>query len=64
MTDLNRLKELGFDVRDANEEQLAVLEALSDDEVALLLDIKRRLDDAGDDDVEGHALGDGGALCW
>ncbi|HWH01736.1 MAG TPA: aroma-sacti cluster domain-containing protein [Pilimelia sp.] len=38
-----------------------MLESLSDAELALLVEIRRRLDDG--DDVEGHAV-DGGGLVW
>ncbi|ETK37748.1 aroma-sacti cluster domain-containing protein [Microbispora sp. ATCC PTA-5024] len=61
MTNSDRLAELGFALEWANEEQLAVLESLTDEEVALLTDIKVRLDEVADD-VEGHM--DGGGFCW
>ncbi|MFI6603924.1 aroma-sacti cluster domain-containing protein [Nonomuraea sp. NPDC050536] len=61
MADLSRLEELGFELHLANDEQLAVMESLTDEEIALLADIKQRLEEAGDD-LEGHM--DGGGLCW
>ena len=62
MADLNRLIDLGFDVSYATEEQLAVMTSLTDEEVTLLVDVKRRLDEAGAD-VEAHGI-EGGALLW
>ncbi len=43
------------------DEQLAILESLSDAEMELLVRIKRRLDEAGGD-VEGHNLEAGGVV--
>ncbi|WP_037607083.1 aroma-sacti cluster domain-containing protein [Streptacidiphilus rugosus] len=62
MADLDRLIGLGFDLAYATEEQLTVLTSLSDQEIALLVDVKRRLDEAGAD-VEAHGI-EGGALLW
>ncbi|MEU9129635.1 aroma-sacti cluster domain-containing protein [Kitasatospora sp. NPDC048540] len=62
MADPHRLTELGFDLDYASDEQLAVLDALTEEEIQLLLDVKRRLDAAGAD-VEGHGI-EGGALLW
>lgn len=62
MTSQSRLEQLGFNVQSATKEQLAVIESLSDAEMDLLLKIKTRFDDAGDD-VEGHGL-DGGGVVW
>ncbi|MET7333175.1 aroma-sacti cluster domain-containing protein [Nonomuraea sp. NPDC005650] len=61
MADRLSLEALGFDLELATPEQRAVLESLTDDEIVLLADIKRRLEDA-DDDVEGHM--EGGGFCW
>ena len=62
MADLDRLTGLGLDVDYATEEQLAVLASLSEEELALLVQVKRRLDEAGSD-VEAHGI-EGGALLW
>ena len=62
MAEIARLRELGFDFHDATDEQIAVVESLTEEEIALLLSVKRRLDEAGPD-VEGHQV-EGGALCW
>lgn len=62
MADLDRLTRLGFDVEFASEDQLAVLASLSEEEITLLADVKRRLDEAGAD-VEAHGI-EGGALLW
>ncbi len=61
MADLDRLLDLGFDLAEASDDQLAVLTALTDDEVELLARVKSRLDAAADD-VEGHL--EGGGFCW
>lgn len=61
MSDTSRFNELGFDPRYLTPEQRAVIEELTDDEVALLQRIKSRLDSAGD--VEGHNM-DGGGVLW
>ncbi|HZN16631.1 MAG TPA: aroma-sacti cluster domain-containing protein [Micromonosporaceae bacterium] len=62
MTYQSRLAQLGMDLQYATEEQAAVIESLSDEELDLLLKIKRRLDDAGGD-VEGHSM-EGGGVVW
>jgi hypothetical protein len=59
--DRTELEQRGFDLGFATEEQIAVIESLSNEEVVLLLDIRRRLDDAAGD-VEGHI--EGGGFCW
>jgi hypothetical protein len=58
----SRLERLGFDTSFATDEQLAVVESLSDAEIALLVKIKDRLDDAAGD-VEAHSL-EAGGLVW
>jgi hypothetical protein len=62
MADLDRLISLGFDLSCATDEQLGVLTSLSEQEITLLVDVKRRLDEAGAD-VEAHGI-EGGALLW
>jgi hypothetical protein len=59
---LERLRAAGFTIDALSAEQLQVLSALTANELHLLEDIKRRLDEAGPD-VQAHA-GDiaGGAL--
>jgi hypothetical protein len=59
--DRTRLEQLGFDLGPATDEQVAVIESLSDEEITLLVDIKRRMDEAAGD-VEGHM--EGGGFCW
>jgi len=57
-----RLEQLGFHIDLATEEQLAVVDSLTDDEIRLLVKIKNRLDEAVGD-VEGHIL-DVGGVVW
>lgn len=61
MTDLARLERLGFDVHSATPEQLAAIGSLTDDELAVLIKIKERFEDAGGD-VEGHSVEAGGVV--
>ncbi|MFE0465108.1 aroma-sacti cluster domain-containing protein [Kitasatospora sp. NPDC058965] len=62
MTDiLSRLGAAGFAVDALTEEQREVLLGLSPHELALLIDIKTRLDEVGPE-VEAHAEIAGGAL--
>lgn len=58
---LRRLEEAGFALDALTEEQQEVLEALSPQELSLLLDIKSRLDEVGPE-VQAHAEIAGGAL--
>jgi hypothetical protein len=58
---LTALRTAGFPVDDLTDEQRTVLAGLSAEEVALLLDIKRRLDLAAPD-VEAHNVIAGAAL--
>jgi hypothetical protein len=58
---LDTLEAHGFGVRDLTEEQQQVLRELSEDEVALLLGIKERLDEVGPE-VQAHSEIAGGAL--
>lgn len=65
MTNTNRLESAGFTLSRMPEEQKAVLEGLTDDEVSVLTSIKQRLD-ATSPDVEGHAAraSDDGYVFW
>ncbi|MBV1850640.1 aroma-sacti cluster domain-containing protein [Catellatospora tritici] len=58
----SRLDRLGFDTQFASDEQIAVVDSLSDAEIELLVKIKHKLDDAAGD-VEGHSL-DAGGVVW
>jgi hypothetical protein len=58
---LARLTEAGFNLDAFPEEQLEVLLGLDAHELAILLDIKRRLDEVGPD-VQAHSEIAGGAL--
>ncbi|MGW4383223.1 aroma-sacti cluster domain-containing protein [Kitasatospora sp. NPDC004531] len=51
----------GFDLSGLTEEQRAVLRGLTDQELALLVDLASRLEEAGPE-VQGHAEVAGGAL--
>lgn len=62
MGQLSRLELLGFNTWFASDEQIAVIESLSDAEIELLASIKRRFEDA-EGDVEGHSM-DGGGIVW
>lgn len=58
---LARLEADGFPVTQLTAEERAVLSGLTSDELALLLDIKARLDEAGPE-VRAHSEIAGGAL--
>ncbi|MFJ1792115.1 aroma-sacti cluster domain-containing protein [Kitasatospora griseola] len=58
---LAALTAAGFDLSGLTEEQHAVLGSLTDQELALLTDLKGRLEEAGPE-VQGHAEVAGGAL--
>ncbi|GAA4666459.1 hypothetical protein GCM10023347_18820 [Streptomyces chumphonensis] len=58
---LGELRAQGFDVAALTEDQRTLIHGLSVDELALLLDIKARLEDAGDE-VHAHSEIAGGAL--
>ncbi len=58
---LTRLEAAGFAVEALTDEQQDVLRDLGPDEVALLLDIKTRLDEVGPE-VQAHSEIAGGAL--
>ncbi|GGQ88005.1 aroma-sacti cluster domain-containing protein [Kitasatospora griseola] len=58
---LAALTAAGFDLSGLTEEQHAVLRSLTDQELALLADLKGRLEEAGPE-VQGHAEVAGGAL--
>ncbi len=62
MSRYSRLEQLGFDTHSITEEQIAVIDSLSDAEIQLLVKIKNKLDDAGGD-VEGHSV-DSGGVVW
>ena len=64
MTDTTRLESAGISVSRMPDEQRAVLEGLTDDEVRVLTSIKQRLD--ATTDVEGHAArrSDDGYVFW
>ena len=62
MTNRSRLEQMGFDLQFATEDEITLIETLSDAEIALLAKIKSRLNDAAGD-VEGHAL-EGGGIVW
>ncbi|MFI7702069.1 aroma-sacti cluster domain-containing protein [Nonomuraea sp. NPDC049480] len=61
MASLEQLEAAGFDVTNATDEQRAVLEALTDEELQVLVSVRDRLEEAAD--VEGHAYPSGG-WCW
>ncbi|WP_042426601.1 aroma-sacti cluster domain-containing protein [Streptacidiphilus anmyonensis] len=58
---LTALEAAGFGIHALTEEQHAVLRSLTGEELAVLLDIKGRLDDVGPE-VQAHADVAGGAL--
>jgi hypothetical protein len=60
-TTLDRLETAGFAVDALNDEQREVLGALTPEELAVLLDIKGRLDEVGPE-VQAHSDIAGGAL--
>ncbi|MFE9452204.1 aroma-sacti cluster domain-containing protein [Streptomyces sp. NPDC006739] len=60
-TPLDRLYRAGFAVDALTTEQRAVLDSLSPDELAVLVDIKARLDEVGPE-VQAHSEIAGGAL--
>jgi hypothetical protein len=62
MNDPSRLTRLGIDLAGLPDDQLALLDSLTDDELTLLVAIKRKADDALGD-VEGHGL-EGGGVVW
>ena len=53
MDPLERLRVAGFDLSMFDDEQLALLAALSEDELSVLLDIKERIGDV-QPEVEAH----------
>ena len=57
-----RLELLGFTPHHLSEEQISIIESLSDDEIELLVRIKYKLDSVAGD-VEGHSL-EAGGLVW
>lgn len=61
MTQHSRLERLGFSPQYLTEEQLELIESLSDAEIELLAKIRQKLDDAAD--VQGHNL-EGGGVVW
>lgn len=61
MASLEQLEAAGFDVTNATDEQRAVLEALTDEELQVLVSVRDRLEETAD--VEGHAYPSGG-WCW
>ena len=65
MTDTTRLEGAGITLSRMGDEQKAVLEGLTDEEVKVLTSIKQRLD-ATTADVEGHAARntDDGYVFW
>jgi hypothetical protein len=56
-----RLQQAGFPMLELTEAQLAVFGALSAEEVALLIDIRERLDLSGDE-VQAHGLAAGAGI--
>lgn len=62
MTGPSRIELLGFDIRHATPEQIAAVESLTDEEMTLLVKIKRRFDESGAD-VEGH-IAEAGGVVW
>ena len=65
MTDAwNQLEAAGFPVDRIPDAQKNVLSSLSDDEVRVLTDVKRRLDDATDVEAHQMARGDTGYVFW
>jgi hypothetical protein len=58
---LARLAEAGFSVSTTTRAQRDVLASLSDEEIGLLMDVKRRIE-AVSGDVEGHATVQPGVL--
>lgn len=62
MNNRSRLTRLGIDLGSLPEDQLQLLDSLSDEELTLLAAIKRKADDAAGD-VEGHGL-EGGGVVW
>jgi len=62
MANLSALEAVGLNVAALPSQQLAVFEAMSDEEIRIVADLKQRLDST--EDVEGHAAGDSGGLFW
>lgn len=60
---LERLAAYGFPLDDLPAEQREVLKELSDEEVAVLLDVRMRLDEAGPD-VVAHQMNAVGGLMF
>ena len=56
-----RLVQAGFPLLDMTAEQRAVLNALSDEEITLLIEVKARLDAAGSE-VEAHGMSAGAGI--
>jgi hypothetical protein len=63
MSHIERLEAAGIHLAALSEEQRRVLAGLSAEELDVLVDVKRRLDDA-DGDVEGHQFGESGGAYW
>jgi hypothetical protein len=59
---LSRLGEAGFPIAPGDEHQRTAIESLTEEEVAVLLSVRERIEAAGPD-VEGHARSVGG-YCW
>jgi phosphoglycolate phosphatase-like HAD superfamily hydrolase len=60
---LRRLSGAGVDLGAVTEAQREVLEALSDQEADVLVDVLRRLEEAGPD-VTAHSAGASGGAFW
>jgi hypothetical protein len=59
----SRLERLGMPAQWVTDDQVGVIESLSEAEFEMLVRTKQRLDDAGDD-VQGHAASGGGGVVW
>jgi hypothetical protein len=63
MADLAALRDAGIDVDSYSDEEQAALAGLSDDEVAALASIRKKLNAGGDDEAR-SALADNGNIVW
>jgi hypothetical protein len=58
----SRLEQLGLPAGYVTDDQVSVIDSLSQAEFDLLIRLKARLDEAGDD-VQGHSI-EGGGVVW
>jgi hypothetical protein len=63
MAEQSRIGALGIDPSGVTDEQRALLDGLSQEEMAVLASVKQRFDSTAGD-VEGHLAGDTGSVFW